>query len=38
MTICDTIISKKKEEIFNQIESIMNMWGTGDIKMHNHNL
>ncbi len=38
MAICDAIISKKKEEIFDQIESIMNVWGSCDIKMRDHNL
>jgi hypothetical protein len=27
VAICDAIISKKIKEIFNQIESAMNVWG-----------
>jgi hypothetical protein len=38
MAICDAIISKEKEEILNQIELTMNVWGTCDIKMHDRNL
>jgi hypothetical protein len=38
MAICDAIISRKKEKVFNQIESTMNVWGIYDIKMRDYNL
>jgi hypothetical protein len=38
VAIRDAIISREKKEISNQIKSIMNVWGTCDIKMRDHNL
>jgi hypothetical protein len=38
VAIRDAIISRKIEEIFNQIQSAMNVWGICDIKICDHNL